>query len=405
SWEEEYARSWDALTEDVHGSLEGAVAAFLTSNKRRRILRDTAAVQRGIIRHLFLIIDLSESMLDRDMRPSRLELTIKYAQEFVTEFFDQNPISQLGIIVTRDGMAERISPLGGNPVEHLKALQNKKKLLASGEPSLQNALNMARSGLAHLPTHGSREVVIVYGSLTTCDPGNIHDTIQALAKDRVRVTIIGLSAEVSLCREICKQTRGTFSVCLNEDHFKDLLFESILPPASVKAQKPGGASNGADLMVMGFPTLLTHSQFASLCSCHSKLYKSRGYICPRCDSKLCEVPTECGICRLTIVSSPHLARSYRHLFPIGNWLEVNGGEEPSTMPSHCYGCSVAFPPFAEPTGAPPTAHTAEVTAGAPGHPAQPPPSTTGRYECPKCKKQFCIDCDIYVHQLGACPGC
>ena len=164
---------------------------------------------------------------------------------------------------------------------------------------------------------------------------------------RVRVTIIGLSAEVSLCREICKQTRGkavlcstapidrlsnrslpgTFSVCLNEDHFKDLLFESILPPASVKAQKPGGgASNGADLMVMGFPTLLTHSQFASLCSCHSKLYKSRGYICPRCDSKLCEVPTECGICRLTIVSSPHLARSYRHLFPIGNWLEVNGGE-------------------------------------------------------------------------------
>lgn len=148
SWEEEYARSWDALTEDVHGSLEGAVAAFLTSNKRRRILRDTAAVQRGIIRHLFLIIDLSESMLDRDMRPSRLELTLKYAQEFVTEFFDQNPISQLGIIVTRDGMAERISPLGGNPVEHLKALQNKKKLLASGEPSLQNALNMARSGLA-----------------------------------------------------------------------------------------------------------------------------------------------------------------------------------------------------------------------------------------------------------------
>lgn len=148
SWEEEYARSWDVLTEDVHGSLEGAVAAFLTSNKRRRILRDTAAVQRGIIRHLFLIIDLSESMLDRDMRPSRLELTLKYAQEFVTEFFDQNPISQLGIIVTRDGMAERISPLGGNPVEHLKALQNKKKLLASGEPSLQNALNMARSGLA-----------------------------------------------------------------------------------------------------------------------------------------------------------------------------------------------------------------------------------------------------------------
>ena len=148
SWEEEYSRSWDLVTEDVHGSLEGAVAAFLTSSKRRRVLRDTTAIQRGIIRHLYLVIDLSESMTDRDMRPSRLELTLKYAQEFVAEFFDQNPISQLAIVGTRDGMAERVSHLGGNPVEHVKALQNKRKLLPSGEPSLQNALNMCRSGLS-----------------------------------------------------------------------------------------------------------------------------------------------------------------------------------------------------------------------------------------------------------------
>lgn len=35
------------------------------------------------------------------------------AQEFVTEFFDQNPISQLAILVTRDGSAERLSALSG----------------------------------------------------------------------------------------------------------------------------------------------------------------------------------------------------------------------------------------------------------------------------------------------------
>ena len=150
--------------------------------------------------------------------------------------------------------------------------------------------------------------------------------------------MIGLSAEMSICREIAKKTRGTFSVCLNEDHFKDLLFETVLPPASLKPKNaalaaagvpgtapPGNsAANSVDLMIMGFPTLLPQSQFPTLCSCHSKLYKSKGYTCPRCYSKLCEVPTECGVCRLTIVSSPHLARSYRHLFPVGNWLEVNG---------------------------------------------------------------------------------
>lgn len=150
SWEEEYTRSWDLLTEDAQGSLSGAVSAFLSNNsKRRRYLGgDAAAIQRGIIRHLYLILDLSESMNDKDMRPSRMEVTLKYAKEFVAEFFDQNPISQLAIIGMRDGMAERISPLGGNPVEHGKMLMNRKKLGTSGEPSLQNALNLARSGLS-----------------------------------------------------------------------------------------------------------------------------------------------------------------------------------------------------------------------------------------------------------------
>lgn len=82
----------------------------------------------------------------------------------MSEYFDQNPISQLAILVTREGQAERISPLSGaflasgvwlglttragNPVDHIKALQNKKKLEARGEPSLQNVMEMARAGLA-----------------------------------------------------------------------------------------------------------------------------------------------------------------------------------------------------------------------------------------------------------------
>lgn len=76
-------------------------------------MRDTDTIQRGIIRHIYLIIDLSLSMLDKDLRPSRLELTLNYLQAFVNEFFDQNPISQMGIIGMRNGIAERISNLSG----------------------------------------------------------------------------------------------------------------------------------------------------------------------------------------------------------------------------------------------------------------------------------------------------
>ena len=78
-----------------------------------RLLKDTTPLQRGIIRHLILVLDMSEAMLEKDLRPTRYELTLNYACEFVTEYFEQNPISQLGVIGMRDGLALRISDLSG----------------------------------------------------------------------------------------------------------------------------------------------------------------------------------------------------------------------------------------------------------------------------------------------------
>ncbi|KAH9455950.1 hypothetical protein Pst134EB_012178 [Puccinia striiformis f. sp. tritici] len=220
--------------EDESGSLESAVNQLI-ANKRRRVIRDTTSIQRGIIRHLCLIIDVSLAMTDRDLRPNRLDMSLTYAKEFVTEFFDQNPISQLCILITKDAVAERLSGLSGNPLDHHKALSNKAKLTPSGEPSLQNSLEMARASLAHLPTHGSREVLVIFGSLTTCDPDDINKTLENLEKDRMRVSMVGLAAEVRICKEICKRTQGQYGVILNEHHFKELLFEAISPPPISKS--------------------------------------------------------------------------------------------------------------------------------------------------------------------------
>ena len=74
--------------------------------------------------------------------------------------------------------------------------------------------------------------------------------------------------------------------------------------------------------MMGFPTRLPDSSLASLCVCHS-LMKSEGFLCPRCSAKVCDVPTDCDICGLMIVSSPHLARSYHHLFPVKPYEAVS----------------------------------------------------------------------------------
>lgn len=226
--------------------------------------------------------------------------------------------------------------MGGNTTDHIAALTNKLRLQPRGEPSLQNALEMARSNLGHLPSSNSREVLVIFGSLTTCDPSNIHDTIGLLARDNVRVSMVCLAAEVKVCKTVCKKTGGKFGVALDENHFRDLVFEQVNPPEiEAKKKKKNRArgpdaldgddnapSEGVDLLQMGFPSRLATHAAPTFCACHSKL-RSGGYICPRCSVKVCDVPTDCPVCGLTIVMSTHLARSYHHLFPVENYEAVS----------------------------------------------------------------------------------
>ena len=78
-----------------------------------RLLAPAAAIRRSIIRHLVLLLDLSASMTDRDMRPTRFDLALEYARDFVTEWFDQNPLGQIGIVGMRGGIGERIGEMSG----------------------------------------------------------------------------------------------------------------------------------------------------------------------------------------------------------------------------------------------------------------------------------------------------
>jgi transcription initiation factor TFIIH subunit 2 len=96
-------------------------------------------------------------MAEKDLRPTRYLLTLRYAQEFVREFFEQNPISQLGVLGLRDGLAVRISDMSGNPTEHISAIQALRDQDPKGLPSLQNGLEMARGALLYVLTLSHRE--------------------------------------------------------------------------------------------------------------------------------------------------------------------------------------------------------------------------------------------------------
>ncbi|KAK0461172.1 Ssl1-like-domain-containing protein [Desarmillaria tabescens] len=385
TWEASYTRSWDTVREDEAGSLQSAVEDWMTRGRRRRLQAPAAAIRRSIIRHLVLLLDLSASMLDRDMRPTRFTLTLQYAREFILEWFDQNPLGQIGIVGMRSGLGERICEMSGNPQEVLKTISDRHKLLPTGEPSLQNAIEMARNSMNHLPTHSSREILIIFGSLTTCDPGNIHDTLDSCVRNKIRISVVALAAEMKICRDLCDKTGGQFGVAMNEGHFKDLLFELIPPPAQQASTRTGSTNPAADLMMMGFPTRLPDASPPSLCVCHSDL-KSEGYICPRCLAKVCDVPTDCDVCGLMIVSSPHLARSYHHLFPVKPFDAVKSLQEAGPSPT-CHACARAFP-------------TTALSSTAEGM------SAVGRYRCPECRNEFCSECDVFLHDVvHCCPGC
>lgn len=62
---------------------------------------------------------------------------------------------------------------------------------------------------SHLPSHSSREIVVIFGSLTTVDPGNIHETLDACVKDKIRIAVVALAAEMKICRDMCDKTGGS----------------------------------------------------------------------------------------------------------------------------------------------------------------------------------------------------
>ncbi|KAL6077152.1 General transcription factor IIH subunit [Balamuthia mandrillaris] len=367
AWEKNYERSWEAVEEDETGALKTVLIEQQNRQRRTRARaqRDARTVRRGMSRHLFLVVDCSKAMEDKsDMKPSRMAVALRTAELFIKEFFDQNPIAQMGIIVMRNAIAEKITELSGNPNRHIAEL--KAEMSSQGDASLQNALMVARASLCHIPKYGSREVLVIFGGLSTCDPGDINDTIATLKRDRIRCSVVSLAAEVFVCRKTAEATGGTYHVALHQEHFKELMLLHTPPP-------PTASSNDleASLIRMGFP-MRRADENPSLCICHQTL-KVGGFFCPQCKAKYCELPIDCQICNLSLVSSPHLARSYHHLFPIPNFTPI-----PENSPEkQCYGC------------------LRWVSRG-----------TGTLYKCPRCKKAFCYDCDLFIHEsLHNCPGC
>lgn len=89
-----------------------------------------------------------------------------------------------------------------------------------GEASLENILKLGCTSLRTVPDYGNREMVMLFSSLTTCDPGDIHFAIAQAAELRVRISVIIMGAETYITHKMTEATDGDYVVAKNGDHFK-----------------------------------------------------------------------------------------------------------------------------------------------------------------------------------------
>lgn len=203
---------------------------------------------------------------------------------------------------------------------------------------------------------------------------------------------------MAVCAELCSRTNAGddshYNVALDELHFRDLFLAATTPPVTRTPEQ-----SGASLLMMGFPSRsLAPAGSMTFCACHSKPTRE-GYDCTRCATRVCRLPAECPACGLTLILSTHLARSYHHLFPLRNWVEVSWAD--AVRSTACFSCQCPFPEATKTTASQP-----DKSAAAPPKPTAKGVSESGRYACQVCGHHFCIDCDVFAHQvIHNCPGC
>lgn len=451
-WEESTNQWESAVQEDAEGRIivaGGDTTADLIRRRRHRLeLNDYAQrnrrVVRDMIRYVYVVIDGSRSARAKDsVLPggTKLEVTLQMLQQFTGEYYDQNPLSHLGFIVCKNGEAEVLTKLSSSSKTHKLALQNLSELALAeglaggGEFSLQNGLEVAGRSLGHQPRHGSREIMIVCGSLSTCDPGHIlTETLPRLQAANIRVSTFALSAEMHICRKIAEETGGAMGVCLDKGHMRDWLMEQCVPPPALRRESH---EHGCEMIKMGFPAR-TKSDIPTLVHAtrDTKILARVAYSCPQCKAKIQELPADCVVCGLKLVLSPHLARSFHHLFPVPPFSEVTPqklqrpAEEvallkkrqvlsssvsstvPSTSSLTINGHPLVFLDSKlrlSPTDEPTSCFACLRLIGAPSKATadtEEEGEETLRFQCPDCRNVFCVTCDAFLHEtLHNCPGC
>ena len=184
--------------------------------------------------------------------------------------------------------------------------------------------------------------MLLSASLSTCDPGDIHQTAAALRNEKVVVSIFSMLAEVYVCKKIANDTGGDFGVPIDVEHLRSLVM-SLVPPRPTEADSRRAPAHS--LVRVGFPcrappkSVLAFSPAGGLAAA---AITDAQYQCPQCSAYHTELPTGCAVCKLKLMSSVELTKTHHHLFPVPTFTEA-------TLPprdderARCFACGDALP--------------------------------------------------------------
>ncbi|CAG9323011.1 unnamed protein product [Blepharisma stoltei] len=305
SWTQDYQRTWETITKKTE--------------EEEKEVEPTEPHFRPLLRRLVLILDYSKSATKKDFKPNRHKLMSQTAEEFYSNFYSHNPLSNLKMIIAKSGKAFHIPDV------------SQLQLSADGEFSLQNSLEMALYLLESTGEHWSSEILIIQSSLNTCDPGNIWETIEKAQKRLAKITVISLCPEVFAMKEATLRTGGKFILIDKAEKLKEE-WENIA--------YTGNPASYESLVPMAFPYWIATP---TPCACHLKI--NQGYICPICKCKVCTLPIQCPVCNFILVSTPHLNKAALSLTPLPPFnpvltLKCTSCEKSSV--SQCPKCSTIY---------------------------------------------------------------
>jgi transcription initiation factor TFIIH subunit 2 len=380
-------------------------------------------------RWVTIIIDCSEAMKDSDMPPNRLIRMLVLLPNFIHAFFDKNPLSQLQIIETSDGLASIVSPMSGNSDGHIKALRelvlsNRSSTrndgsgpnLYQGAMSIQNSLICAFKSHRTLPKYGRREILMILGAIASQDPSHPASCLTIAKSTRTSISVIHLAAEMFICKRLANETGGIVVVPLSEPHLIQSLDSYALEGISAltDSDKSSQTVSQARLLTMGFPEMSPIlDNFCDISTIELPNEIETSFTCPKCLHRLtadAALPTNCPICRLMLVKSHQLARSYSHLFPQPSLSSFS-----LDIATQCYGCASYIPPTSETVPlvqAQPilSFHSNPFVGPSSASPAPSSPLNypiaSQCYQCQDCQSIYCGLCKegtlVHLHQ---CVGC